>query len=131
MTMLSQTILNVDAQFPQGAPLKAELLPKGSRLPLVVKYQGESDVPSLTPIIKDCVTRHLSTHGGILFRGFPISSVTAFEHFVKSATPDLLNYEFGSTPRSHISNTIYTSTEYPLINTFHSIMNRPIPSNGP
>src|SRR5688572_12208077 len=59
------------------------------------------------------VQRELTTAGAILFRGFPIASLPEFERFVQRITPELLRYEFGSTPRSQLQGRIYTSTEYP------------------
>jgi alpha-ketoglutarate-dependent taurine dioxygenase len=56
---------------------------------------------------------YLPTVGGVLFRGFPIESVTDFDTFVRMISPDLASYEFGSTPRSQVHNQVYTSTEYP------------------
>ncbi len=113
MTTLSEATTNLDTLFPPGIPLKTELMTRNSLLPLIVQYQGEGSVSSLAPLIKECIDLHLSQYGGILFRGFPITSVSAFEQFIKPVTPDLLDYEFGSTPRSHLQNKIYTSTEYP------------------
>lgn len=114
MTTASETTLSIDSSFPPGIPLKTSLMTMSSRLPLIVQYHGEGgSVSSLAPLIKEFIRQHLSQYGGILFRGFPITSVSAFEQFVKPVTPELLDYEFGSTPRSHLQNKIYTSTEYP------------------
>jgi alpha-ketoglutarate-dependent taurine dioxygenase len=49
----------------------------------------------------------------VLFRGFSVRSIPDFEAFVRLVTPELLDYTFGSTPRSHLQSRIYTSTEYP------------------
>jgi alpha-ketoglutarate-dependent taurine dioxygenase len=59
------------------------------------------------------VERELLTVGAILFRGFAIAGLSEFEQFVQRITPELLRYEFGSTPRSQLQGRIYTSTEYP------------------
>lgn len=112
MTTVSETIRALDSQFPPDIPLQTECF-RGSPLPLVVQYQGGSDVSLLSSFIKECIAELLSRHGGVLFRGFPITSLVEFEQFVRQVTPDLLDYDFGSTPRSHLSNKIYTSTEYP------------------
>lgn len=113
MTTISETTMSIDSPFPPGVPLTTELLPMGTRLPLIVQYQGGRMVSSLAPLIKERIAPYLSRHGGLLFRGFPMTSVAEFEQFVKLVTPELLDYEFGSTPRSHLQNKIYTSTEYP------------------
>jgi alpha-ketoglutarate-dependent taurine dioxygenase len=59
------------------------------------------------------VDRHLLTSGGLLFRGFDVGGVEAFRAFAAELGHPLLGYEFGSTPRSRISEGVYTSTEYP------------------
>jgi alpha-ketoglutarate-dependent taurine dioxygenase len=52
-------------------------------------------------------------HGGILLRGFNIHSLSEFNQFCMTYAPNLLEYEFRSTPRSTLGGRIYTSTEYP------------------
>lgn len=59
------------------------------------------------------VGRALTEHGAILFRGYPVGSAAAFEEFARAITPALVDYEFGSTPRSRLHGRVYTSTEYP------------------
>lgn len=51
--------------------------------------------------------------GAILFRGFSNAGAEEFQTFCASFGHSLLNYEFGSTPRSKINGRVYTSTEYP------------------
>lgn len=85
----------------------------GSALPLVVSPLDRGDVPGLEKAIRACVEQELLTRGALLFRGFAVQSLSDFEAFVKLLTPELLDYEFGSTPRSHLQGRIYTSTEYP------------------
>ncbi|MFI1164944.1 TauD/TfdA family dioxygenase [Streptomyces sp. NPDC020801] len=56
----------------------------------------------------------LGERGAVLFRGFPISDAEDFHAVVKSWSPELLNYTYGSTPRSRADVAgVYTSTEYP------------------
>lgn len=51
--------------------------------------------------------------GGILFRGFNLINELDFEQVVRSLNPNLGNYTGGDSPRTKISEKIYTSTEYP------------------
>lgn len=51
--------------------------------------------------------------GALLLRGFPLASPASFEQFVTTLSPTLLDYDYGSTPRTPIGGKIYTSTEYP------------------
>ena len=52
-------------------------------------------------------------NGAILFRGFGVDSPEQFERLIAGLWGPLLTYTFGSTPRSHVSGNVYTSTEYP------------------
>jgi len=55
----------------------------------------------------------LAQHGGVLFRGFQVNGVEDFERFACAFSGNLLNYVYGSTPRTRVKGSIYTSTEYP------------------
>lgn len=59
------------------------------------------------------IRQRLQRHGGILFRGFDLSSVDDFELLLRSLSGELLEYSYRSTPRTQVSGRIYTSTEYP------------------
>ncbi len=85
----------------------------GAELPLIVSPVGAGDPERSAAAIRDCVAEALPAHGAVLFRGFSVTSLSDFEAFVQRLTPELLGYEFGSTPRSRLQGRIYTSTEYP------------------
>lgn len=85
----------------------------GTTLPRIVSPLRSGDVAGFATAIRACAAQELPTRGALLFRGFPVRSLSDFEGFVKLLTPDLLEYEFGSTPRSQMHGRIYTSTEYP------------------
>jgi hypothetical protein len=55
----------------------------------------------------------LERAGAILFTGFQVPSIEAFQHFAASGGHPLIGYEFASTPRSQVEGAVYTSTEYP------------------
>ena len=59
------------------------------------------------------IDQHLSEYGAILFRGFTLSGVVAFEQLVEAVSGGLLDYTYRSTPRKQVQGRIYTSTEYP------------------
>jgi len=59
------------------------------------------------------IETNLLKHGSILFRNFLVNGVSDFENFIKAVSGNLLEYSYRSTPRSHVSGRIYTSTEYP------------------
>lgn len=86
-------------------------LPNAS-LPLLIVPEeplARPDGARLRRLIDDS----LDDVGALLFRGFSLPAIDDFERFVKAVTPELLPYEFGSTPRSRLSSGVYTSTEYP------------------
>ena len=99
--------------MPDLMRVQTDLLCSGSRLPLVVRPLDAGNLPEDEAALRAFVAAHLPIHGGLLFRQFAIRSASDFAHFVKRLAPGLLEYEFGSTPRSHVDNRIYTSTEYP------------------
>ncbi|WP_207937457.1 TauD/TfdA family dioxygenase [Pseudomonas sp. 51_B] len=95
--------------------LIARPLQPGQRsLPLLVEapHAGLDLNEALEPI-RELVDRHLLDVGGILFRGFQVGGAVAFRSFAAGFGHPLLNYEFGSTPRSNVTQGVYTSTEYP------------------
>lgn len=54
----------------------------------------------------------LRQHGAILFRGFGIQSLADFESLMRAVSGELLEYSYQSTPRTRLSDFVYTSTEY-------------------
>lgn len=52
------------------------------------------------------------THGALLFRGFKVED-NQFYGFANSFANELMDYSEPSTPRTKLSDKIYTSTEYP------------------
>ncbi|NHZ83274.1 TauD/TfdA family dioxygenase [Massilia sp. CCM 8695] len=83
-------------------------------LPLVLTPPAPGmDLGSAHDHIQAQVAEHLERVGGILLRGFAVPDVSAFKDFAASFGDPLLNYEFGSTPRSKVEQGVYTSTEYP------------------
>ncbi|MFF4383662.1 TauD/TfdA family dioxygenase [Kitasatospora sp. NPDC001547] len=55
----------------------------------------------------------LLEHGALLFRGFSVPDVTAFDSVVRGLSGDPLTYTERSSPRSAIQGQVYTSTDYP------------------
>jgi amino acid adenylation domain-containing protein len=56
---------------------------------------------------------YLDRQGAVLLRGFEITDAAAFERVARALGGDLAAYTDQSTPRTHISGRVYTSTEYP------------------
>ena len=88
-------------------------------LPVVV----ESIVPNLDLIIwvnnnYQLTQELLLKHGGILFRKFQVDNFKKFEQFIKATSKrQLLPYQDGSSPRTLLTDNIYTSTDYPASQT--------------
>lgn len=91
-----------------------DLLYPGQSYPLVIR-PGIEDVNIFTWTRNNAalVEQHLLKHGALLFRGFNIHSVQAFDAFVQSVNPDVLTYSERSSPRKEVHKNIYTSTEHP------------------
>lgn len=107
---ISRKAVNIS---PEGLIETSYLQPE-TLLPLVI--QPTVDELSLSGWAKNnrsLIETQLLKHGGILFRGFKVDNVTEFEQFIKAISGELLEYSYRSTPRSHVSGNIYTSTEYP------------------
>ena len=80
-------------------------------LPLLVT----PDLPGTWQVeaLQALVDASLHESGALLLRGFDVLGEQAFQALVRSFGHPLLNYEFGSTPRSNVTQGVYTSTEYP------------------
>jgi hypothetical protein len=59
------------------------------------------------------VGEKLHRHGALLFRGFPVDSVTAFQELFGSLGQEALPYMNRSSPRTEIVDKVYTSTDHP------------------
>jgi alpha-ketoglutarate-dependent taurine dioxygenase len=94
--------------------VKTEYLEPGRTLPVVIRPV----IDGLNPMTwvsshTEFIETKLLEHGAILFRNFNVKSTAEFEQFIMTISGELLDYTYGSTPRSHVSGHIYTSTEYP------------------
>jgi len=84
-----------------------------SSLPVVIEPALETHAADWAISNRDFINSHLSREGAILFRGFGVRAVAEFEQFMGAVSGELLEYAYGSTPRSQVSGRVYTSTEYP------------------
>jgi alpha-ketoglutarate-dependent taurine dioxygenase len=99
------------------SPLQASLLQPDLVLPLVITPNQESVTFAFLldwlKTNKNWLEKALLKHGGILFRGFPISDAETFEKFVNTLGDKMLSYRQGNSPRSKVHNQVYVSTEFP------------------
>ncbi len=59
------------------------------------------------------INEKLAIHGGLLFRGFSLTTQDSFQRVLESTGIELINYNESSTPRKQLSKQVYTSTEFP------------------
>ena len=90
-------------------------LPTGQRIPKVCRPKVNNvNVLKWASKQREYIQELLLKHGGVLLRGFnDIQDAAALEEFLHVLSDDLLDYVYGSSPRSLIDGKIYTSTEYP------------------
>jgi alpha-ketoglutarate-dependent taurine dioxygenase len=89
---------------------------------LIIADQLEFDLASWSIGRNIQLQNLLERYGTILFRGFQGSDLNSFEDLVKTLFGSPMSYLERSSPRTHIKNGIYTSTEYPADQTifFHN-----------
>lgn len=108
------TISRKSISVSQDELIKTSYLQPEISLPLVVQPNVHAlNLTVWTQYNRSWIENQLWKHGGILFRGFQVKNVTEFEQFMQAISGNLLEYSYRSTPRSHVSGNIYTSTEYP------------------
>lgn len=94
--------------------IKEETLHQAQPLPLLITPATDGvNLVQWGENNRQFIEARLRKHGGLLFRNFNVREVTHFEQFVKATSTELLTYRERSSPRSHISGNIYTSTDYP------------------
>jgi alpha-ketoglutarate-dependent taurine dioxygenase len=59
------------------------------------------------------IEESLLKHAALLFRGFSIESIEAFETFAAAVGGEPVKYIEQTSPRTHVTGTVYTSTDYP------------------
>jgi alpha-ketoglutarate-dependent taurine dioxygenase len=85
-----------------------------NQLPLVISPKfSDFNLPIWTAKNQEFIATNLLKYGGILFRGFAINQKEDFEQFVSAVCPQLMPYIESSTPRTKLSEKVYTSTEFP------------------
>jgi alpha-ketoglutarate-dependent taurine dioxygenase len=112
---MKQPIFGKRTAIPLSSSLVNEELPRsGGRLPLVIRAVAEGiDLCHWAGAHRAFIDDRLLDHGGILFRGFDVLSEREFARFITVACGDPVAYRERSSPRSHVLDNIYTSTEHP------------------
>ena len=82
--------------------------------PLVIEPNlAELDLSVWAKNNRDWIESKLLKHGGILFRSFETGTKKHFEKFISSVSLEPMPYLEGATPRTRLSDKVYTSTEFP------------------
>jgi alpha-ketoglutarate-dependent taurine dioxygenase len=70
-------------------------------------------VLGLRPASDPMLGEKLHDHAAILLRDTGLATADEFRRWLREGSADLLDYDYGSTPRSRVTEGVYTSTEYP------------------
>jgi len=98
----------------QDAVVKASLLQPDKTLPLVIQPAVKGvDLIIWAKNNRELIESQLVQHGALLFRNFNLTTVPEFEQFVEAVSGELLEYRYRASPRSQVSDRVYTSTDYP------------------
>jgi alpha-ketoglutarate-dependent taurine dioxygenase len=100
----------------QGELVEVGLVEPGKDFPLLIQPAKTVEGLSLagwSTGSRERIGEMLRAHGAILFRGFLLEGIEGFQDFLRALFDNLLDYSYRSTPRSLVSDKIYTSTEYP------------------
>lgn len=89
-------------------------LEPGVKLPLVIKPRvGGINLSQWAANSRSYIESQLLKHGAILFRNFDVHKAEELDQFIRASTGEPIKYEERSSPRSEVSDRIYTSTDYP------------------
>lgn len=72
-----------------------------------------SDPVGWAMLHRDAIEARLIQVGAVLIRGFEIESADVFRTVCAAICPQLRNYVGGDSPRTDVTDQVYTSTEYP------------------
>ncbi|HEX2090930.1 MAG TPA: TauD/TfdA family dioxygenase [Longimicrobiaceae bacterium] len=94
--------------------VRMEPLGPGETLPLVIRPAVDGvDLIEWAQGHRDEIESLVLKHGGLLFRGFGLNGSEDLNRFVSAVSAGPLEYQERSSPRTHVANRVYTSTEHP------------------
>jgi alpha-ketoglutarate-dependent taurine dioxygenase len=85
-------------------------------LPHIIEPTSAIDSANLVAFLaenRNSWRQQVVEHGALLFRGFSVPDASSFSEVCAAATPDLVAYTGGGSPRKQVEGKVYTSTEYP------------------
>src|SRR5271165_1126224 len=94
-------------------PIKESQTSPDQPLPLIMEPAADQvDLADWARNNRDYIAQKLHLHGGILFRGFGLSTPQDFERVAAGVYKEIFS-EYGDLPREGVAGNIYTSTPYP------------------
>jgi alpha-ketoglutarate-dependent taurine dioxygenase len=82
--------------------------------PLIVQATGVTDAGGWAVAHSDAVQAALQEHAAVFLRGFPVDTGAEFQEFARALSGgSWAEYTEKATPRSHVSGSVFTATEYP------------------
>jgi alpha-ketoglutarate-dependent taurine dioxygenase len=98
----------------RGTTVKVAPFQPRMSLPLVIQPSASRvDLVTWASERREAIEASLYKYGGLLFRGFDVSTPPEFEGFIRAVSGELLEYRERSSPRSNVGNNVYTSTDHP------------------
>lgn len=86
---------------------------------LYVPAKGEVELAAWLRQHGTEVNTQVYKHGGVLFRGFNINSPELFRETAAAVNGELMEYVHRSSPRTQVSDKVYTSTDHPADQTIN------------
>jgi hypothetical protein len=97
-----------------GTPSQRAPVPAAASFPFLVEPPAFTQrLETYVEARRDEIDALLLKAGAVLFRGFDVEGVDAFDAVSRALLPSLQPYVEGQSPRTRVSGNIYTSTEYP------------------
>jgi len=94
-------------------PVRESQVSDDQLLPLIMEPAADQvDLADWARNNRDYIDQKLQKHGGILFRGFDLSTPQDFERVAAGVYREIYS-EYGDLPREGVAGKIYTSTPYP------------------
>jgi alpha-ketoglutarate-dependent taurine dioxygenase len=97
-----------------ASPVMISQFADDQSLPLVFRAdRAEVQLIAWAQANRDFIESSLLRHGGLLFRGFNVKTAAHLNEFIQALCSEVAEYREPTSPRTHVGDNIYTSTEYP------------------